>query len=353
MEVMPVLVEDPWDVLEYDFPRTGTRSEQLKFLLNYAVLAPSGHNSQPWRFKISGDEVELYADRTRALPVVDPDDRELIMSCGAALLHLRVAMRHFGYKSIVRAFPDFSEPDLLAFIRLGSRHEPSSMDHRLFDAIKERRTNRLPFAQRRVPEPDLQACETAVQDEGAHLHVLRDVHAREALVDLIAEGDRIQGRDKRFRRELAAWIHPNRSKSHDGIPGYAQGVSTVLSYAGPFVIRTFDWGEGRAAHDRQLAQGSPALMILTTRMDNPIAWLEAGQGLARLLLAAQDAGLSASFLNQPIEVPRLRPRVAELIDSTDHPQLILRMGYGKRLRPTPRRPVREVLSTSSFSMMYR
>src|SRR5215469_16093227 len=116
---MSTLLSHPWDVREADFPSTGPPAEQLRFLLQYAVLAPSGHNSQPWMFKIDEDTVELYADRSRALPVVDPDDRELTISCGAALLNLRVALRHFGYAGEVIPFPDPDDPDLLARVHLG------------------------------------------------------------------------------------------------------------------------------------------------------------------------------------------------------------------------------------------
>jgi hypothetical protein len=112
---------ESWDVREADFPNTGTPVEQLCFLLHYAVLAPSVHNTQPWLFKVVDDAVELYADRTRALPVIDPDDRELTISCGAALLHLRLALRHFGYAGDIATFPDPDDPDLLACIHLGNR----------------------------------------------------------------------------------------------------------------------------------------------------------------------------------------------------------------------------------------
>lgn len=90
-----------------------------RFLLHYAVLAPSGHNTQPWLFRLTGDAVDLYADRTRALPVVDPDDRELIMSCGAALTGLHLAVRHFGFQDELALFPDPENTDLLARLRLG------------------------------------------------------------------------------------------------------------------------------------------------------------------------------------------------------------------------------------------
>lgn len=334
---------DPWDVAEQDFPRDAPVDEQLLFLLNYAVLAPSGHNTQPWLFQIVDDGLELYADRRRALAVVDPNDRELVMSCGAALFHLRVAMRHFGVAPVVRLLPRSDHPDCLARIRPGAAYEPTLNDHRLFMAIKKRRTNRQPFADRPVPAPELEHIAEAAAEEGATLHVFHSDAAKHRLAELIAEGDRTQGGDPSFRRELAAWLHSNRSASRDGIPGAAFGFGDLLSMAGPFVVRTFDWGKGQAAHDQQLAEGSPVLLVLTTEADTPAAWMQAGQALDRVLLQACAFDLQASYLNQPVEVPALRPRLAALLDTDAHPQLVLRMGYGAPVDPTPRRPVSDVL----------
>jgi nitroreductase len=340
--------ENPWEVKEADFPANGTAEDKLRFLLNYAVLAPSGHNTQPWQFKIVGDELEVYADRLRALPVVDPEDREMIMSCGAALFHLRIALFHYGCQPVVRTVPDLDDPDLMAFLRIGTEHETTLEEHHLFAAIKKRRTYRLPFEKKPVEPLILVQLREAVSAEGARLHILADEERRKALVDLITAGDRIQGSDLRFRRELAAWVHPNRSKSRDGIPGYAKGAGDFASYAGPLVVRTFDWGGGRAAQDRTLAEGSPLLLIISTENDGEESWLRAGQGLARLLLQAAYYDLYASFLNQPIEVLELRPDVAALIEPGARPQVILRMGYGHPARATPRRPVHEVLSRLSL-----
>jgi hypothetical protein len=128
------------------------------------------------------------------------------------------------------------------------------------------------------------------------------------------------------------------------MPGYAHGVKDLASYAGPFFIRTFDWGDGKAAKDRQLAEGSPLLVVLGTEHDTPTAWLHAGQALARVLLRATAAGVSASFLNQPIELEDLRQRLASLIGHPEsYPQILIRMGFGPVARPTPRRSVEEVL----------
>lgn len=344
---------EPWDVFEADFPDEGTAEAKLRFLVHYAVLAPSGHNSQPWLFRVRDDVLELHGDRTRALPVLDPDDRELVMSCGAALFHLRVALRHFGYLGDIRTFGDPEQPDTLAPIRhlpdcvarvrLGQRSEPTSQEEDLFFAIKDRHTVRARFEDRDVPSELLEELERAAGREGAWLGVVEEEAARMALVDLVTEGDRIQGSDPHFRRELAAWIHPNRSRSGDGMPGYAFGIGNLASYVGPLVVRTFDWGKGQAARDRELAEGSPVLAVLGTHADLPSQRLAAGQALDRILLRAAVDGVSASYLNQPIELPELRPRVAEILGTEGYPQILLRMGYGPTVTPTPRRVVEEVL----------
>src|SRR3712207_6523864 len=202
--------------------------------------------------------------------------------------------------------------------------------------------SRGPFKDRQVPGRLLSALQAAAWEEGAWLHLVQDEAAKHALAELIAEGDRIQLADKRFRRELASWVHPNRTKSRDGIPGYAFGFGDLMSWAGPFVIRTFDTGKGQAAKDRQLAEGSPVLAVLGTGTDGPPDWLATGQALARVLLRARAADVWASFLNQPIEVGELRPRLGEAIGKTGYPQLLFRMGYGPEVGPTPRRSVAEV-----------
>lgn len=340
--------EDPWQVAEHDFPRYAKPEVQLLFLLNYAVLAPSVQNTQPWRFRVVGSEVELYADRTRALAVADPEDRQLIMSCGAALFHLQVAMRHFGYQPQVRLLPDPDAPDLLASVRLGPPEPATLLDHRLFQAIKKRRTNRLPFTDQPVPEAELRALERAVEQEEAHLIVVQERTKLYELAELIAKADQQQISDPHFRRELAAWTHPSRSESKDGLPLTARGLQEWLGSAGPLVLRTFLWARGQVARDRQLAEGSPVLLVLLTDHDEPPAWLQAGQALDRLLLQAADYGLTASFLNQPIEVSEMRLKLRAWLATEAWPQTILRLGYGPPVPPTPRRSVQEVLLPSHY-----
>ncbi len=341
-----VFNEDPWQVSKEDFPRGGSEEEQLKFLLNYAVLAPSSHNSQPWRFKVYSNTVEIYADRSRALPVVDSQDRELTISCGAALFFLRVAIGYFGWASELSTFPEPGLPDLLARLRLGNQRPPSRADVLLFQVMPKRRTTRLPYEHSLPPLALLDTLEAAAKEQGTWLQAIKDNEEKKNIASLIAEGDRLQMADKQFRRELAAWIHPGRGMTHDGIPGYALGMPALLDFATiglALAVRTFDMGNGVAAKDEKLATGSPLLLVLGTEQDTPPAWLAAGQALASVLLWACTEGVTASYLNQPCEIEALRIRFRDAIGCTGFPQLVLRMGYGAEVPPTPRRRVTEVL----------
>lgn len=265
------------------------------------------------------------------------------ISCGAALVHLRIALRHFGYAGAVVLFPDPDDPDLLARIRLGTRRDATVEEHALFEAIGKRRTNRQAFEKRTLPEDVLIALQQAAHAEGTWLHIVQEENNRTSVADLIALGDRMQWMDKHFRRELSAWARPSHSQRRDGIPGYALSFGSLIAQVGLKVERTFDLGNGQAASDRQLATGSPVLAILGTDMDRAYEWLMAGQALGRILLSARSQGLWASFLNQPIEVPEVRPMLHHVIERAGFPQVLLRMGYGPEVSPTPRRSVSEVL----------
>jgi nitroreductase len=323
----------------------------LRLAARYAVLAPSSHNSQPWRFHVRDGSLTLLGDRSRALPVVDPHDRALVISCGAALEHLRLALRRFGRAPIVERLAELSgarsietSTEGLAVVRLGETISPTDDDVALCEAIERRRTNRGPFESRPVPLPSLVALRDAVEQEGAWLVPLQEPARRHAIATLIAEGDHVQWHDPAFREELARWMRPNAETNVDGIPGFALGMNDLAARLGPWVVRTFDRGDGTAAHDAELAEGAPLLAVLGTHGDHPRDWLTAGEALARMLLRATTLGLAASFLNQPIEVAALRPKVRELVGIDGAPQLIVRLGYPtSAARATPRRAVEDVL----------
>jgi len=337
-----------WRVVEEGFPRAGSEEQKLRFLATYAVLAPSVHNTQPWRFCVRDRTLELHVDRRRALPFLDPRDRTLIISCGAALFNLRAAMYYFGCIGNARAFPEPRQPDLLARVTLDGAAAPAAGWSSLFHAIAQRVTNRGPFDPREVAPGIVDELRNAARLEGAWLSQFRSSHIRRQVESLIVEGSRIQYGNPNFRRELAGWLRP--AGESEGIPRYAMGEDDQPDYltaAVPFLLRTLDMSGTAAARYRKLAANAPLLVCLGTARDDPLAWLNAGQALQRVLLTATIYGLQASFLNQPIEVTKLRYRLDALIEHRGQPQMLLRLGRGARRRHTPRRGFQDGLAGES------
>jgi Nitroreductase family len=333
-----------WDVDPSGIPSSGTTTDKACFAVRYAILAPSSHNTQPWRFIVNGDELLVCADRTRSLANIDPFDRELIISCGAALLNLRVALAYFGVPVEITTFPQSSDPDVVARVVFPASGPIFKDLAELFAAITKRTTNRGPFLQEEVPIATVERLKSAARSEGVDVNFVQTLAQRERVATLIAEADRRQFDDPRFRRELASWIHPLRR--NDGMPAASQGLRVLTDAATPIVamaIRTFDLGNGVAAAHEELARGSPLLVALSTPMDNNEGWLAAGLGLQRLLLVATNEGYFTSYLNQPIEIADLRTKLAKALSIDGYPQLLLRMGRGQSVSHSPRRPISDVL----------
>lgn len=311
----------------------------LRALVEAAVLAPSSHNTQPWRFALRARAIDLLADRLRALPVNDPDDRELAISCGAALENLAVAASAAGLSPRVELCP--GEPDLLARVRLEDGAAPDEDASRLAAAIPRRRTYRGPFEDRAVAEELGAALERAAEERGCRLRVARGDEERLAVVELVERGDRQLWSDPRWRRELAAWMHPRRRGDGLTVPALATPLAQLI-------VRTFDLGGGVAARDRDIAKGSPLLAVLVSRGDTEEDWVQAGRALERVLLRAVTLGLQASYLDQPVQVAALRGELAAALRVDGAPQLVLRLGHPREsLAATPRRPLDDVLEPAS------
>ena len=331
---------NPWEVREIDFPAEESPARQLRFLLNYAVLAPSRHNTQPWLFTIEQNTVELHADRSRRLPVVDTNDRELILSCGAALANLLIAMRYFGFAPFVNVQSHAGQPDLLARVKLYPGERATEEESQLFHAIRKRRTNRHLFDDREVSSSLLFAFEDVAVQQGTSFQVVPEAD-RPALANIIVAADRALWQDTRYRQELAAWVRSSQDERRDGVPEAALGQTDLAASLGSPVLHTLIHEETPERH--RAARGSPVLAVISTFADSWYDWLAAGQTLERILLRASVAGLSASFFNQPTEVAAFRTALRNLLGRKDDPQVVLRMGYGPDVSPTPRRSVSEVL----------
>ncbi|MFC4114242.1 Acg family FMN-binding oxidoreductase [Nonomuraea zeae] len=304
----------------------------VRRLLVAAGQAPSVLNTQPWRFHVVRREcVELFADPDRRLRISDPRGRNQYVSCGAALFNLRLAIRTAGQRPMLWLLPSpEEEPDLLAAVRVGET-SPVPDEHReLYDLIPVRRTSRRPFTSRRLPPAVLAELRRAAAREGATLLPL-DRNATTDLLDYAAIAEDELARDHEYRAELAAWTIPGARS--DGMPSYTHGPRAPK---GPYPVRDFGRQVGEARFEEH-----PQLAALTTMSDGPLDWLTAGQALQRVLLVAAKHDVSASFLNQPLDLRDMRRR-RDPGHRRGHPQMIIRFGYGPYVARSPRRPAEEL-----------
>lgn len=353
--------DDPWKVNAADWPMHGSLNEKLMFLLNYAVLAPSILNTQPWRFSLADGYIRLEEDCSRRMLVADPEGRESTISCGAALMNLQVATRSFGCDLEIEVMPKSQPVNTLAAIRLDERQRhPTEVDQQLREAMKIRRTFRFSFDRRPVDPHLLHEFSKLARPYNVDLTWIVTPERNRAVAQVVAEAEKVHLSDPDFKQEIRLWLQRRRSEDHESLRelytrmGSASGHSPQSrahpdqgTLSGAEAARSFATPESGSARQYALAESSPALVLLATENDSRSEWLSAGQALQRVLLTATVAGLSASYLNPPIELPQLRRELATKFEIRILPQVLLRLGFGRTIPPTPRRTVRKVLTLTS------
>jgi hypothetical protein len=319
--------QDPRTINADEFPFAGSAKEQLYFLLNYAVLAPSGHNAQPWLFRLNDNSLDVYLDFKRALSIVDPDNREMIISCGAAIGTLVLAAKYFSYQANVKYAPTTHPSGLLASISLTKSHKPAADDIAIFTAIMRRQTNRSPFDDIAISPQVLNDCARAAKSYSVEFVHFIDNKNKSFIAELAELADRKQFSQPWFRSELALWLRPKHHHGKDGMSAYRFGIPDFLTPIAGFMVRTFNIGKRVASSNRAKIQyASPALGIFASQTDSQHDWLNTGHALAHVLLILTSQGLTAAYINQVIEIPALRRRLQKNSTPLVYPQLLLRLG---------------------------
>jgi nitroreductase len=326
--------DSPWHIDEAAYPADDSWEARSAFLLRYAVLAPSSHNTQPWRFRLHDDAVDIFADETRWLRSADADRRELYISVGCALENLLIAGEHFGLEAEIAWFPTPGDPWWVA--RLNWRHAPANSFWRApewFAAITARHTNRQDFAIQPLPEALKQALDESLADPNVRLTLLEDAEVRDAVEALIVEADARLFADPDWRKELGYWL----SK---GVFGTGWLMSRVASLA----VTYLDMGKGVARHDADRFEHAAVIGCLQLQEVSPLRQVQAGQSFERLFLAATHHGIQLQPMNQILQLPALRDRLARLLDAEPaSTQLMFRLGRADDEGHSPRRPLGDVL----------
>ena len=354
--------------------------QRWRSVIAAAGAAPSTHNTQPWRFVVEPDAIHLHLDLTRTLPVADPSYREARISCGAALLNLRLALRALDLEPLVTLLPQRRHPTLLATVRLHTAKPATPQELALHAAISRRHSHRHPFHPAPLPSSVLQNIVYAASVEGGYLRLAHDPPLVRALTGLIRRADHQQSLNAAHQAELAAWVTHDSTRP-DGVPVAAAGprpspgsVLAMRDFVRSSAERT-DPAEqtnpteqanpaeranrteqanateqvgqaGRARPERDY-EPDPLLAVLLSTGDTPRDQIQAGQALQRALLTATHHGAVASILSAPTEVPSIRAALRDLMGGTMYPQLVLRLGSGGPGAASPRRPVDDLIDPSS------
>jgi hypothetical protein len=320
---------------------TGTDTAALRAAAEAALRAPSIFNTQPWRWHVAADRLELSADPDRQLPVVDPEHRMSTLSCGIALHHALVALAAEGRTTAVTRLPDPARPDLLASIEITGHRSPDPADVRRFEATEIRHTDRRLFTDEPVPAQVLDRLRAAAESPLAHLHLVRTEDVP-ALASAIAHAQELQMADPAYRAELARWTH-RPPTSGDGVP-----ADTATPPTGRTVpVREFDVDGGGDLAPGTGHDEAASYAILAGDGDDPPAWLRAGEAMSAVLLEAVDAGVSVSPMSDVAEVTATRQAVRRLLSGIGYPYLVLRIGMAEPatgVPATPRRDPSEVIT---------
>ncbi|HPZ94699.1 MAG TPA: NAD(P)H nitroreductase [Mycobacterium sp.] len=319
---------------EGDFPDPQT----LHTVLESATRAPSVHNSQPWRWLVGPDSLYLLADPSRQLPHTDPDGRNLMLSCGAALHHCTVALAAGGWHAKVQRLPDPQSPEHLATIEVTPK-PADELDVMLCLAIGRRRTDRRSYRSWPVPWGDIALMGARAARAGV---MLRQVDEIPRLRDIVLESVARHASDADYLAELTAW-----SGRYGSVAGVPARNTPAPEPSAPIPVRAFAGPALRdGARDASEPEGS-VVVALGTENDDDLARLRAGEATSLVLLSATAMGLASCPVTEPLEIPETREAVrADVFGDSGYPQMMVRVGWppvdAGSLPPTPRRPVPDV-----------
>jgi nitroreductase len=320
--------------------RVSVLADQAEYLIATAARAPSVHNTQPWRFRVGKYAIELYADPARKLRV-DPVGREMLISCGAALFGLRLAISSLGYQPVVDLFPVPARLRLLATVKLGAAQPMTARERQLLEALPHRHTHRGPWDRGPLPAGLAAGLQHDALAEGAELMIVDRAICYQKLADIIGAATRRQDLDPLAREEVLRWSRGAADPAYDGVPAHAFPADAGRQ-PGQLPQRDFDLGRGLGL----LPGGGPppaATAVLVTSGDGRADWLRAGQALHRLLAHAASKWVFASLYTQPLEAAAIRTLIQDRLALPGHPQMLLQLGAAHTARATARRSPADLL----------
>lgn len=312
-------------------------------LVRFAILAPSSHNTQCWKFTIEGNRISVLPDFARRCPAVDPDDHHLFVSLGCATENLVQAGRARGVHADVRFDPT---GDGAVRIVLAAAKPIASP---LFDAITMRQCSRNEYDGRPVPIAQLQALERAGQGDGVTMHLTTARPQMEHILEYVVRGNTLQISDASFMAELRNWIRFDDAQAvatSDGLFSRASGSPAVPPWLGKTFFRLLFTAKSENEKYVKFVRSSAGIAVFASAVSDKKHWVEAGRCYERFVLQAAAMGIQTAMMNQPVEVSTVRPDFAKMLGlgGGSRPDLVVRFGYGPQMPRSLRRSVDAVLA---------
>jgi len=309
-------------------------------VLEWASRAPSVHNTQPWTWRVHNTRIDLFADFRRQLVHTDPQRRDLLISCGAALHHLQVAAGALGWAPQVYRAPDPGDDRVVATVEL-TRTAPPPDGAKTLALLGRRVTDRRRLSSWPVPPERLDALAMAGSTWGAHVIPIEQERTKARLERLVRRADGLQQQSSQYRDEVDTWVTESDSQ---GVPaGHVPQPDTVDT--SDALTRRFLRG---TLEDLALDGAAPGdgMLLICTSSDDPLSRIRAGEALSAMWLQATCDNLSLVPLSQALEVAATRRILQnDVLDNLAVAQLMLRVGWPpmsrSELSPTPRRALDE------------
>ncbi|MEO0075569.1 MAG: hypothetical protein ABIK31_05610 [candidate division WOR-3 bacterium] len=313
------------------------------FMVECATKAPSGHNTQPWKFENIQNGIIIHPDFTRALPVVDADNHALYISLGCALENLVIAAFKKGYQSMVD-YPN--NPNGAITIKLNQSDTKNHSEDDLFNFIKTRQVNRNKYADKNVNDSEIETLRKSFNYEGISVILLNGKKNFEKVIPLIIEGNNLQFKNKQFVNELTHWFRYSKSeaeKTRDGLWTAAMGLPNMGRLIGNFVMNNFVSAKSEAKRINDILQHTAGIAIFISEKNDVISWINVGRAFQRFGLTATKLGICHAHLNMPCEEISVRQKLAKVLElGNKHPLLLIRYGYAEKMPYSFRRSVEDV-----------
>ena len=320
------------------------KQDELKFFIEHAIKAPSGHNTQPWKLELMENGITVHPDFTRALPVVDSDNHALYISLGCALENMIIAAHHKGYQCTVQ-YPTNARSGINIQIRKEEQVNIQTDD--LFDFIITRQVNRSKYSDKEISIEDLEKLNSCFNFDGISFLLLNSKEKFKKIIPFVIEGNNLQFGNRQFINELTSWFRYSKSeaeKTKDGLWTATLGLPNMGKLIGNLVLKNFVSAKSEAKRLIEILANTQGLAIFISDENNPESWVKIGRAFQRFGLTATKLGICHAHLNMPCEEVEVRHKLAkELNIENKHPLLLIRYGYAEKMPYSYRRSISDVI----------